>query len=232
MTGAWVQYDRGVIALQEGRFPEADRCLREALSRFRADDNPFGVASALCQLSHVEAGVGNVRSAVARWPRRPSNASAPAAATLALAESRYALGIALSATGRTGEALSQLDQALVIFEDCGQALGEGMVRLPARPDPAGAAGARPGRRRGLSRRSRCSAGAGATGGGPDVLVVLGDAMAGQGESARARTCWAEALAVYERVRGPRARSCAVRCGNGCTGPAVRRARERGRAAGS
>ncbi|MFJ4326515.1 BTAD domain-containing putative transcriptional regulator [Streptomyces tricolor] len=200
VTGAWVQYDRGVIALQEGRFPEADRCLREALSRFRADDNPFGVASALCQLSHVEAGVGNVRSAVALAEEAIERIGSEAA-TLALAESRYALGIALSATGRTGEALSQLDQALVIFEDCGQALGEGMVRF--RRAQIQLALRAPGRA--AAEAEQALAVLSRVGGDrrrADVLVVLGDAMAGQGESARARTCWAEALAVYERVRGP------------------------------
>ncbi|MFF3687094.1 tetratricopeptide repeat protein [Streptomyces sp. NPDC002187] len=199
VTSAWVPYDRGVIALQERRYTEADRCLREALSRFREDENPFGVASALCQLSHVEASLGNVRSAVALAEEAIERLGSEAA-TLALAESRYALGLALSAAGQIPEALEQLDQALGIYQECAQALGEGMahhrraeIHLGAgRPAQAAAEAEQAlavlGRVGGARRRA-------------DVLVVLGDAMEERGESARARTCWTEALAVYEEVSG-------------------------------
>ncbi|WP_375256625.1 BTAD domain-containing putative transcriptional regulator [Streptomyces sp. MNP-20] len=199
VTSAWVPYDRGVIALQERRYTEADRCLREALSRFREDDNPFGLASALCQLSHVEASLGNVRSAVALAEEAIERLGSEAD-TLALAESRYALGLALSAAGHIPEALEQLDQALAIYQECTQALGEGMalyrraeIHLGAgRPAQAAAEAEQAlvvlGRVGGARRKA-------------DVLVVLGDAMEERGESARARTCWAEALAVYEQVSG-------------------------------
>ncbi|MFE5829305.1 BTAD domain-containing putative transcriptional regulator [Streptomyces sp. NPDC056488] len=199
VTSAWVPYDRGVIALQERRYTDADRCLREALSRFREDDNPFGVACALCQLSHVEASLGNVRSAVALAEEAIERLGSEAD-TLAFAESRYALGLALSAAGQVPEALEQLDQALAIYQECTQALGEGMVyhrraeiHLGAgRPAQAAAEAEQAlavlGRVGGARRRA-------------DVLVVLGDAMEERGESARARTCWAEALGVYEQVPG-------------------------------
>ncbi|MFF9090549.1 BTAD domain-containing putative transcriptional regulator [Streptomyces sp. NPDC014991] len=199
VTSAWVQYDRGVIALQERRYTEADRCLREALTRFREDENPFGVASALCQLSHVEASLGNVRSAVALAEEAIERLGSEAA-TLALAESRYALGLALSAAGQIPEALEHLDQALGIYQECAQALGEGMAHYrraeiylgAGRPAQAAAEAEQAlavlGRVGGARRRA-------------DVLVVLGDAMEERGESARARTCWAEALAEYEQVSG-------------------------------
>ncbi|WP_087887291.1 AfsR/SARP family transcriptional regulator [Streptomyces alboflavus] len=197
VTSAWVPYDRGVIALQERRYPEADRCLREALSRFREDDNPFGLASALCQLSHVEASLGNVRSAVALAEEAIERLGSEAD-TLALAESRYALGLALYAAGQIPRALDQLHQALAIYQECTQALGEGMVLYrraeiylgAGRPAQAAAEAEQAlvvlGRVGGARRKA-------------DVLVVLGDAMEERGESARARTCWAEALAVYEHV---------------------------------
>ncbi|UTO68287.1 AfsR/SARP family transcriptional regulator [Streptomyces rapamycinicus] len=199
VTGAWAPYDRGVIALQQGRHTEADRYLREALSRFRADDNPFGVANALCQLSHLETSLGNVRSAVA-LAEEAIDRLGEEPATLALAECRYALGLALLRTERTDEALAQLDQALEIFQDGGQALGEGMVHfhraqilLTAHRPAQAAAEAEQAlavlHRVGGDRRRA------------DVLLVLGHAMDGMGESARARTCWAEALALYEDVPG-------------------------------
>ncbi|MEV0123218.1 BTAD domain-containing putative transcriptional regulator [Streptomyces sp. NPDC050703] len=199
VTSAWVPYDRGVIALQEHRYTAADRSLREALSRFREDDNPFGVASALCQLSHVEASLGNVRSAIA-LAEEAIERLGPEAATLALAESRYALGLALSAAGQIPEALEQLDQALGIYEDCTQALGEGMVHHRRAEIHLGAG--RPARA--AAEAEQALAVLGRVGGDrrrADVLVVLGDAMEERGESARARTCWAEALAVYEQVSG-------------------------------
>ncbi|WP_371105958.1 MULTISPECIES: AfsR/SARP family transcriptional regulator [Streptomyces] len=199
VTGAWAPYDRGVIALEQGRHTEADRYLREALSRFRADDNPFGVANALCRLSHLETSLGNVRSAVA-LAEEAIDRLGDEAATLALAECRYALGLALLRTEHTDEALEQLDQALEIFQDGGQALGAGMVHfrraqilLTAHRPAQAAAEAEQAlavlHRVGGDRRRA------------DVLLVLGHAMDGMGESARARTCWAEALALYEDVPG-------------------------------
>ncbi|MBQ0984585.1 winged helix-turn-helix domain-containing protein [Streptomyces sp. F63] len=199
VTSAWVPYDRGVIALQERRYTEADRCLREALSRFREDENPFGVASALCQLSHVEASLGNVRSAIALAEEAIERLGSEAA-TLALAESRYALGLALSAAGHISEALEQLDQALGIYEECAHALGEGMVHHRRAEMHLGAG--QPGRA--AAEAELALAVLGRVGGArrrADVLVVLGDAMEERGESARARTCWAEALTVYEQVPG-------------------------------
>ncbi|MFF4501174.1 BTAD domain-containing putative transcriptional regulator [Streptomyces sp. NPDC001401] len=199
VTSAWVPYDRGVIALQERRYTEADRCLRKALSRFREDDNPFGVASALCQLSHVEASLGNVRSAVALAEEAIERLGSEAD-TLALAESRYALGLALSAAGKIPEALEQLDQALGIYQECAQALGEGMVHHRRAEIHLGAG--RPAQA--AAEAEQALAVLGRVGGArrrADVLVVLGDAMEERGESARARTCWAEALAVYEHVSG-------------------------------
>lgn len=200
VTIAWAPYDRGVIAIQESRHAEADLRLREALSRFRADDNLFGVASALCQLSHVESSLGNARSAVA-LAEEAIDRLGDETDTLALAECRYALGLALAGTGQTIGALEQLDQALVIFQDGGQALGEGTVHfrraeilLAARRHAEAAVEAEQAlavfHRVGGDRRRA------------DVLVVLGDVLDGGGESARARSCWTEALAVAERVPGP------------------------------
>ena len=199
VTSAWVPYDRGVIALQERRHTEADRNLREALSRFREDENPFGVASALCQLSHVEASLGNVRSAIALAEEAIERLGSEAD-TLALAESRYALGLALSAAGQVPEALDQLDQALGIYQECGQALGEGMARFRLAEIHLGAG--RPAQAAAEAERALAVSGrVGGTRRRADVLVVLGDALQKRGESARARTCWREALAVYEQVSG-------------------------------
>ncbi|WP_435864526.1 BTAD domain-containing putative transcriptional regulator [Streptomyces phaeochromogenes] len=200
VTIAWAPYDRGVIAIQESRHAEADLRLREALARFRADDNLFGVASALCQLSHVETSLGNARSAVA-LAEEAIDRLGDETDTLALAECRYALGLALVGTGQILGALEQLDQALVIFQDGGQALGEGTVHfrraeilLAARRHAEAAVEAEQAlavfHRVGGDRRRA------------DVLVVLGDVLDGGGESARARSCWTEALAVAERVPGP------------------------------
>ena len=86
------------------------------------------MASALCQLSHVETSLGNARSAVA-LAEEAIDRLGDETDTLALAECRYALGLALVGTGQILGALEQLDQALVIFQDGGQALGEGTVHF-------------------------------------------------------------------------------------------------------
>lgn len=117
-----------------------------------------------------------------------------------MAECRYALGLALARTDRTSEALDQFDQALEIFQEGGRALGEGLVhfqraRILLTTGSAAQAAQEAEQALAIFRR------VGGDRRRADVLSVLGDAMAGmkRQESARAHTCWAEALAIYETL---------------------------------
>lgn len=119
-------------------------------------------------------------------------------ATLRLANANYALGMALAQAGQADDALARLRQALTTFRDKRQRLWEGMTlfRLAeahlALADPAQAA---PFAEQALATLRDI-------GGGwrrAQVLTVLGRALSGIGQAGRARACWEQALAVFEKL---------------------------------
>ncbi|WP_246618376.1 AfsR/SARP family transcriptional regulator [Streptomyces javensis] len=55
---------RGVIAIYQRRYEEAEEHFREALHGFRTSDNFSGIATALCNLSRVHAATGRTDSAI------------------------------------------------------------------------------------------------------------------------------------------------------------------------
>ncbi|MEU6243068.1 BTAD domain-containing putative transcriptional regulator [Streptomyces sp. NPDC047024] len=194
--------ERGIVAAYHQRNEEAETYLQRTLDAYRADGNLPGEASALCNLSRVRLAMGQVDSAV-------ELAGAGVAIyrdlglSVRLANGSYALGLALAESGRPDEAESRLTEALTIFRDSRQRLWEGMtlfrlagVRLAAGWPAAAAAQAE----QSLSVLLHVGGDWRRAG----VLTVLGKALDALGESDRARACWTDALAVFERLDSPEA----------------------------
>ncbi|MEU9401496.1 BTAD domain-containing putative transcriptional regulator [Streptomyces sp. NPDC048242] len=194
--------ERGIVAAYHQRNEEAETYLQRTLDAYRADGNLPGEASALCNLSRVRLAMGQVDSAV-------ELAGAGVAIyrdlglSVRLANGSYALGLALAESGRPDEAESRLTEALTIFRDSRQRLWEGMtlfrlagVRLAAGWPAAAAAQAE----QSLSVLLHVGGDWRRAG----VLTVLGKALDALGESDRARACWTDALAVFERLGSPEA----------------------------
>ncbi|MEW2130678.1 BTAD domain-containing putative transcriptional regulator [Streptomyces sp. NPDC005435] len=194
--------ERGIVAAYHQRNEEAESYLQRTLDAYRADGNLPGEASALCNLSRVRLAMGRVDSAV-------ELAGAGVAIyrelglSVRLANGSYALGLALAESGRPEEAEARLTEALTIFRDSRQRLWEGMtlfrlagVRLAAGWPAAAAAQAE----QSLSVLLHVGGDWRRAG----VLTVLGRALDALGESDRARACWTDALAVFERLGSPEA----------------------------
>ncbi|MGW7689440.1 ATP-binding protein [Streptomyces asiaticus] len=189
----------GSIVLDQGRREEAEAYFNRALAAFRADANEAGEASALSNLARVhidkgraQAGVELAEQALAIYQRL--------GASLRLANGRYTLGIALTRTGRLDEALAHLTQALGIFRDTRQQLWEGMAHF--RLAETHLAAGRPARAAWHAERSLAMQGLCGEWRRGSLLTVQGKALAAVGQTDRARECWQEALAIYERLGSP------------------------------
>jgi tetratricopeptide (TPR) repeat protein len=119
------------------------------------------------------------------------------------ANGRYALGMALTQSGRLDLASDRLLEALEVFRESRQRLWEGMTlfRL-AEVDMAG-------RRFAQAAASAEMAltvlrGIGGEWRRGNVLTVLGQALKGIGQSDRAQVCWRDALRIYEEMGSPEA----------------------------
>jgi tetratricopeptide (TPR) repeat protein len=119
------------------------------------------------------------------------------------ANGRYALGLALTQSGRLSEATECLQQALRVFRDSRQRLWEGMtlfrlaeLDLTARRPAQAASNAEMALTllRGIGGDWRCG----------NVLTVLGRALHGIGQHGRAQVCWREALDLFEALGAPEA----------------------------
>ncbi|MFF1461494.1 BTAD domain-containing putative transcriptional regulator [Streptomyces sp. NPDC058330] len=204
---AQVPNQRGIIALYESRHADAEKHLTQALAAFRADGNKPGEASALCNLSRVHLATGRRESAVdlARQGVAIYEADASGGLALRLANGKYALGLALTGTGRTGLAQETLTEAMSIFRDSRQQLWHGMtlfrlaelhlaIRQPARA--ASHAEQALVILRGIGGEWRRA----------NVLTALGRALSGIGQTDRAQVCWGEALTIFDELGSPEAES--------------------------
>ncbi|MGW1769568.1 BTAD domain-containing putative transcriptional regulator [Streptomyces sp. NPDC002073] len=199
LPGCWSPNDRGIIALYEGRHAEGERYLREAIANFHADGNNVGEASALCNLSRIEAALGRLPSAI-ELVERGIAIYDRMGLTLRLANGRYALGTVLTQAGRLKEAQAQLLEALALFHDNRQPLWEGIThyRLAENQLAAGQATAAAShaeqaialRVMGGEWRRAC------------VVMVLGRALFRLGQTDRARACWLDAEAVFAQLGSP------------------------------
>ncbi|MGW4496767.1 AfsR/SARP family transcriptional regulator [Streptomyces sp. NPDC004376] len=194
--------ERGIVAAYHQRNEEAETYLQRTLDAYRADGNLPGEASALCNLSRVRLAMGQVDSAV-ELAEAGVAIYRDLGLSVRLANGSYALGLALAESGRQEEAEARLTEALTIFRDSRQRLWEGMtlfrlagVRLAAGWPAAAAAQAE----QSLSVLLHVGGDWRRAG----VLTVLGRALDALGESDRARACWTDALAVFERLDSPEA----------------------------
>lgn len=203
---AQVPNQRGIIALYENRHTDAEAHLTQALAAFRADGNKPGEASALCNLSRVHLATGRTASAVDLAQQGVGIYEADTSGlALRLANGKYALGLALTGTGRTSLAQQALTEAMAVFRDSRQQLWHGMTlfRLAelhlAIRQPAHAA----------SHAEQALAilrGIGGEWRRANVLTALGRGLAGIGQTDRAQVCWSEALAVFDDLGSPEADS--------------------------
>jgi tetratricopeptide (TPR) repeat protein len=119
------------------------------------------------------------------------------------ANGRYALGLALTQSGRLELAADRLEEALAVFRDSRQRLWEGMtlfrlaeVDLAARRLAEAATHAESALTllRGIGGEWRRG----------NVLTLLGRALSGIGHTGRAHVCLREALGIFEGLGAPEA----------------------------
>ncbi|HEY9331751.1 MAG TPA: BTAD domain-containing putative transcriptional regulator, partial [Streptomyces sp.] len=194
LPSGWAPNARGVIALYQNRHDDGERYLNQALESFRADTNRPGEASALCNLSRIHLATGRTDSAV-NLAQQGMDIYDGMGHSLRGANGRYALGLALTRSGRLDEAGERLGEALDVFRDSRQRLWEGMtlyrlaeVDLAAQRPAQAAANAEQALTvlRGIGGEWRRG----------HVLTTLGRALLGIGQTGRAEVCWREALAIY------------------------------------
>ncbi|MCT4356331.1 NB-ARC domain-containing protein [Streptomyces sp. Je 1-79] len=196
--------ERGILALYENRHVDAEIHLSRARDAFRADANKPGEASALCNLSRVHLATGRVASAVDLASQGIAiYEEADTGLALRLANGKYALGLALTASGQTTRARAVLTEALSVFQESRQHLWHGMtlfrlaeVHIVDRRHAAAAASA--------EQALSVLHGIGGDWRRAGVLTVLGRSLAALGQTDRARVCWNEALTAFEALGSPEA----------------------------
>ncbi|WP_432062036.1 AfsR/SARP family transcriptional regulator [Streptomyces sp. S1] len=196
----WAANALGIMALYQGRTEDGERFLTQATTAFRACDDEAGEASALCNLSRIHLAMGQTDVAV-ELAQRGTEMYASMGHALKGANGRYALGLALTASGRLDEASARLAEALEVFRDSRQRLWEGMslfriaeVDIAARRYAQAASNSELALvvLRGVGGEWRRG----------QVLVVLGRALSGIGQHGRARVCWQEALDIFIELGSP------------------------------
>ncbi|WP_406488136.1 AfsR/SARP family transcriptional regulator [Streptomyces phaeochromogenes] len=192
---SWVANNRGLICLHQGRYADGKAFFDQAIEGLRAAGNRPFEATSLCNLSRAHLGMGSVAKAV-EIAQRGVAIHAEFGRTVRLANSHYAVGIALHRAGRHTEALGHFSEALGILHDHRQRLWEGTthfriaeVHLAARRPAQAAQHAE------QALALRCIGGDRMRG---NVLTLLGRALSVLGQVDRARACWREALNLYEQ----------------------------------
>jgi DNA-binding SARP family transcriptional activator len=202
LTGCWASNIGGVIALYQNRYQEGEGHFTLAIEDFRALGDRPGEASALCNLSRIHLATGRLESAVA-LSRQGTAMYDDMGHEFKGANGRYALGLALTQSGKLAEATECLLLALQVFRDSRQRLWEGMtlfrlaeLDLAARRPAQAAVNAETALTllRGIGGEWRRG----------NVLTVLGRALNGIGQLDRAQVCWIEALQIFESLGAPEA----------------------------
>ncbi|MET9907140.1 BTAD domain-containing putative transcriptional regulator [Streptomyces sp. NPDC006476] len=202
LAGCWSYNILGAIALYQSRHDDGERYFRRALEDFRSVGDRSGEASALCNLSRTYLATGRTDTAVA-LARQGTAMYDDMGHALKGANGRYALGLALTQSGKLAEATRCLQLALEVFRESRQRLWEGMtlfrlaeLDLAARRPAQAAADAETALTllRGIGGEWRRG----------NVLTVLGRALNGVGQLDRAQVCWREALEIFEALGAPEA----------------------------
>ncbi|MEV3928701.1 MULTISPECIES: BTAD domain-containing putative transcriptional regulator [unclassified Streptomyces] len=202
LPACWASNARGIIALYQNRHEDGETFLNQAIEAFRSDENRPGEASALCNLSRIHLATGRTSSAITLATAGIGIYDSLGHA-LRGANGRYALGMALTQSGKPAAATEQLNEALAIFRDSRQRLWEGMALF--RLAEVDLASGRPAHAAQFAELAlTVLRGIGGEWRRGNVLTVLGRALAGIGQTGRAQVCWAEALAIYEELGSPEA----------------------------
>ncbi|MFD3931818.1 BTAD domain-containing putative transcriptional regulator [Streptomyces sp. NPDC058614] len=190
----WTSNDRGIIAFIQGRNADAEEHLLSVIEGSRADGNHPLEASGLCNLSRVHLAMGRTAHAIS-LAQQGIDIYDRLGLTLRLANARYALGLALTQAGRPTEALSELSEALQMFQTNRQRLWEGTTHF--RIAQAHFTGRHPAM---AAQHAEQALAIGCIGGDrmrANVLTTLGRSLDALAQVDRARACWLEALSLYE-----------------------------------
>ncbi|MEU0447111.1 AfsR/SARP family transcriptional regulator [Streptomyces tendae] len=192
---SWVANSLGLICLHQGRHTDSKPFFERAIEGYRALANRPPEATALCNLSRAHLGAGDVAQAV-DFARRGLDAHAEFGRTVRLANSHYALGIALNRADRHTESLGHFSEALTIFTAHRQRLWEGTTNY--RIAEVHLAAQRPAQ---AAQHAEQALALGCIGGDRmqgNVLTLLGRALSGLEQTDRANACWSKALRLYEQ----------------------------------
>jgi len=195
LPACWAANARGIMALYQNRHDDGEKYLTQAIDSFRGIQDRPGEASALCNLSRIHLATGRTKSAVS-LAQHGTDIYDSMGHTLRSANGRYALGMALTQSGRFTDATARLLEALDVFRDSRQRLWEGMTlfRLAEVDLAAGSAADAAAKAEQALTALRGIGGEWRRG---NVLTVLGRALENIGQFGRAQVCWREALAIYD-----------------------------------
>jgi tetratricopeptide (TPR) repeat protein len=200
-TVSWVANNRGLICLHQHRAAEGKAFFDQALEGLRAAGNRPFEATVLGNLSRAYLGMGETMKAV-EIARHGLVTHSEIGRSVRLANSHFALGVALTQAGRHSEALDEFSHAMGIFHDHRQRLWEGVTNFRiaqvhlATHHPTQAA-----------QHAEQALNLGCIGGDRmrgNVLTLLGRALGLLGQVDRAQACWHEALNLYEQSGAPEA----------------------------
>ncbi|MFH8800464.1 BTAD domain-containing putative transcriptional regulator [Streptomyces sp. NPDC017936] len=198
---SWVANNRGLVCLHQGRFADGKAFFDQALEGLRAAGNRPFEATALGNLSRAYLGMGDTVTAV-EIARRGLSAHSEIGRSVRLANSHFALGVALTQADRHAEALGQFSDALDIFHAHRQRLWEGVTHFRiAQVHLAACRPAQAAQHAELALTLGCIGGDRMRG---NVLTLLGRALAELGQVDRAKACWREALNLCEQSGAPEA----------------------------
>ena len=197
LPACWAPNARGIMALYQSRHEDGETYLTQAIDNFRRIGDRPGEASALCNLSRIHLATGRTGSAVS-LAQRGTDIYDSMGHALRSANGRYALGMALTQSGRFDDAAGSLLEALDVFRDSRQRLWEGMTlfRL-AEVDLAAARSAAAATK--AEQALTALRGIGGEWRRGNVLTVLGRALESIGQFGRAQVCWREALGIYDEL---------------------------------
>ncbi|MGW2742076.1 BTAD domain-containing putative transcriptional regulator [Streptomyces sp. NPDC001450] len=202
LTSCWAADIRGVIATHQNRYEDGEAHLTRAIKGFRACLDRPGEASALCNLSRLRLLNGRPDSAVS-LARQATDMYDAMGHALRGAIGRYALSLALAATGETIAAIDLLGQALETFRSSRQRIWEGMtlfrmaeIHLSVGSPELAASSA--------EQSLAVLNGSGGEWRRAGVLTLLGRAFDRMGRSGQAADCWRTALSIYDELNFPEA----------------------------